>query len=399
MKKCFILTSVLALAACGGGSGGGNAIVVQDSGMRVSSDAIQSNKNVTSMASEILVAKNGASPNIVRSSAVVNSGTEYIAYHLDDAKFFENDMESDEYISFGIDKNGQIDNMSRHWKENGSDMVESVNRDGPDSSIFTENVYKYHVELANHAVLYTDSLPIYEYSKEQIKQAFRDAYEEDLSDEEFAEIDSIIDSTDMEPTEYVHHHVIDLQGKNLPDSNKLRYGDFGYTTILAKEIHESGDGVGDDNSVVFGGYEIKEIQNPTLTTGMTFSGKAIAALGGIHQNGVKKIETDDTATTLTIDNNGKQTLTMPFNDYYTINVEKPQNGNETITWTGNTSLDYVDPETSEHKTFALDANQPVNNQHVSMKYYGDNATPSEVVGGVKFTNSDVEFNGAFGVKN
>ena len=132
---------------------------------------------------------------------------------------------------------------------------------------------------------------------------------------------------------------------------------------------------------------------------MTFSGKAIAALGGIHQNGVKKIETDDTATTLTIDNNGKQTLTMPFNDYYTINVEKPQNGNETISWTGNTSLDYVDPETSEHKNFALDANQPVNNQHVSVKYYGDNTTPSEVIGGVKFTNNDVEFNGAFGVKN
>lgn len=398
MKKTLILTSILALAACGGGSGGGSAPVVQDSGMRVSSDAILSNKNVTSMASEILIAKNGTAPNIVRSASVVNGGTEYIAYHLDDAKFFESDMEDGEYISFGIDEKGQINNMSYHWQDNGSDVVESINRDGPDSSIFTENVYKYHVELANHDVLYTDSLPVDEYSKDQIKQAFRHTYDGELSDEVFAEIDSIIDSTNMEPTEYVHHHVVDLQGKDLPDANKLRYGDFGYTTILAKEIHEEGDGVGDDNSVVFGGYEIKEIQNPTLT-GMTFSGKAIAALGGIHQNGVKKIETDDTATTLTIDNNGKQTLTMPFNDYYTINVEKPQNGNETISWTGNTSLDYVDPETSEHKNFALDANQPVNNQHVSMKYYGDNATPSEVVGGVKFTNSDVEFNGAFGVKN
>jgi hypothetical protein len=394
MKKTLILTSILALSACGGGS----SHDVQNSGMRVSGDAILSNKNITSMASEILIAKNGTSPNIVRSTSVVNDGTEYIAYHLDDAKFFESDMEEDEYISFGIDDKGQINNMSYHWQDNGSDAVESINRDGPDSSIFTENVYKYRVELADHTILYTDSLPVDEYSKEEIKQAFRHTYDGELSDEEFAEIDNIIDSTDMEPTEYVHHHVIELQGKDLPDSNKLRYGDFGYTTILAKEIHEAGDGVGDDNSVVFGGYEIKEIQNPNLT-GMTFSGKAIAALGGIHQNGVKKIETGNTATTLTVDNNGKQTLTMPFDNYYTISVEKPQNGNETITWTGSTSLDYVDPKTNEHKNFALDENQPVNNQHVNMKYYGDTATPSEIVGGVKFTNNDVEFNGAFGVKN
>lgn len=392
MKKTLILTSILALAACGGGSGGGSAPVVQDSGMRVSSDAILSNKNVTSMASEILIAKNGTAPNIVRSASVVNGSTEYIAYHLDDAKFFESDMEDGEYISFGIDEKGQINNMSYHRQDNGSDVVESINRDGPDSSIFTENVYKYRVELADHTILYTDSLPVDEYSKDQIKQAFKHTYEGELPDAVFTEIDSIIDSTNMEPTEYVHRHVIELQGKDLPDSNKLRYGDFGYTTILAKEIHEEGDGVGDDNSVVFGGYEIKEIQNPTLT-GMTFSGKAIAALGGIHQNGVKKIETDDTATTLTIDNNGKQTLTMPFNDYYTINVEKPQNGNETITWAGTTSIN------DNGKNYALDANQAVGNQHVSMKYYGDNATPSEVIGGVKFTNNDVEFNGAFGVKN
>ena len=392
MKRFAILTSVMALAACGGGSSN-----VYDSGIRVSGDAINSNKYVTSMASEILIAKDGTSSNIVRSGSVVSGGKEYIAYHLDDAKFFESDMEPDEYVSFGIDAHGQIDNMSYHWKENGSDMVESINRDGSESSIFTENVYKYHVELANHTVLYTDSLPIDEYSKEQIKQAFRHTFDGELSDEVFAEIDGIIDSTDMEPTEYVHHHVVDLQGKDLPDSHKLRYGDFGYTTILAKEIHEPGDGEGDDNSVIFGGYEIKEIQNPENMNGLTFSGKAIAALGGIHQNGVKKIETGDTATTLTVDADGNQTLSMPFNDYYTIRVEKTQNGDETISWTGTTSID----ENGEN--FALDATKPVNNQHVSMKYYGDDATPSEVVGGVKFTNdgfteNGVEFNGAFGLK-
>lgn len=390
MKKTLILTSILALTACGGGSGsgGGGAPVVQDSGMRVSSDAILSNKNVTSMASEILIAKNGTAPNIVRSASVVNDGTEYIAYHLDDAKFFESDMEDGEYISFGIDENnGQINNMSYHWKENNSDMVESVNRESSDNSVFTENVYKFHVTVGMNTY-YTDSLVPGKYSKEQIKEAFHDAYDGEISDDILSDIEAAVDVTDMVPTEYVHRHVIDLQGKDMPESNKLRYSDFGYTTILAKEIHESGDGVGDDNSVVFGGYEIKEIQNPNLTNGMAFSGKAIAALGVVHGNGVKKIETGNTDTTLTIDANGKETLTMPFNDYYTIRVEKPQNADETISWTGTTNIGY-----------ALDGNQPVNNQHINMKYYGDTTTPSEVVGGIKFQNNNVEFNGAFGVKN
>ena len=157
MKKTLILTSILALAACGGGSGGGSAPVVQDSGMRVSSDAILSNKNVTSMASEILIAKNGTAPNIVRSASVVNDGTEYIAYHLDDAKFFESDMEDGEYISFGIDENGQIDNMSYHWQDNGSDVVESINRDGPDSNIFTEKFFTVTY------IIYSDELSYYKF--------------------------------------------------------------------------------------------------------------------------------------------------------------------------------------------------------------------------------------------
>ena len=84
MKKFALLTSVLTLAACGGGSGGGS-FAEQNSGIRASSDALKSNSYVTSMASEIMVAVNGASPNIVRSSKVTSSGKEYIAYHLDKA--------------------------------------------------------------------------------------------------------------------------------------------------------------------------------------------------------------------------------------------------------------------------------------------------------------------------
>ena len=278
MKKLAILTSILALTACGGGSGSGGsapimpdapvvpeAPVVPDSGMRVSDDAIESNELITSMASEILIAQDGTLPNIIRPAHIVHRGNKYLAYHLDDAKFFDNTMESaDEYISFGIDENtGEINNMSYHWKENDKDVVESIDRN-PNSSIFTEHVYKYKVQL-DDVTYYTDSLPVLpdgqQYSKGQIIDAFKDAYDGEVSESTLDAIIAKVESTDeLIATEYVHNHVIDLHGKLLPKSHKLKYSDFGYTTILAKEVNQEGDGTGDDNSVVFGGYEVQQIK-------------------------------------------------------------------------------------------------------------------------------------------
>ena len=394
MKKLAILTSILALTACGGGSGSGgsapimpDAPVVPDSGMRVSDDAIESNELITSMASEILIAQDGTLPNIIRPAHIVHRGNKYLAYHLDDAKFFDNTMESaDEYISFGIDENtGEINNMSYHW----NDIVESIDRN-PNSRIFTEHVYKYKVQLEN-VTYYTDSLPVLpdgqQYPKEQIIEAFKDAHEGKVSESTLDKIIEKVESTDeLIATEYVHNHVIDLYGKSLPKSHKLKYSDFGYTTILAKEINQEGDGTGDDNSVVFGGYEVQQIKNPEQLHDLEFSGKAIAALGTTGDNGNTTIATDDTAAKLTVDEHGVQTLIMPFNDYYTIQVVKPQNGDETITWQGSTNVGHE-----------LDANQSVNNQHVEIQYYGNNKKPTEAVGGVFFQNNNTEFNGAFGL--
>lgn len=395
MKKTLILTSVVALAACGGGSGGGNAPGVQNSGMRVSSDAILSNKNVTSMASEILVAKNGTVPDIVRSASVVNGGTEYIAYHLDDATFFDSDMDVDdgEYIKFGVDKDGQIDKISWH-REN---IVESVDRDGPDTNVFTENVWQYrvgvHVEGQPGMQNWydTDSLPVIdrEYSKAEIKEAFREKYGDSLTPEDYVMLDTEIDNDNMTRYEYTHHNVINLQGKDMPESNKLRYADFGYTTILDNDDYQNNIQVGEDTSTIFGGYDdIKEIKHTQDFRDMNFTGKAIAVLGPAWGNGDTLIETADTATTLSIDNNGTQTLTMPFDNYYTISVEKPQNGNETISWTGSTTTGYDLGNPSQNT-----------NQTFNIKYYGDDGVPSEAVGGIFFQNNNVEFNGAFGVKN
>lgn len=390
MKKIAILTSILALTACGGGSAPimPDAPVMPDSGMRVSDDAIESNELITSMASEILIAQDGTLPNIIRPAHIVHRGNKYLAYHLDDAKFFDNTMEStDEYISFGIDENtGEINNISYHLK----DFDESIDRN-PNSSIFTEHVYKYKVQLDNGLndgkPYYTDSLPVLpdgqQYTKEQIIEAFKDKYDGQTLDDIIEKVESM---DELIAIEYVHDHVIDLYGKLLPNSHKLKYSDFGYITILAKEINQEGDGTGDDNSVVFGGYEVQQIKNPEQLHDLEFSGKAIAALGRQGGNGNTTIATDDTAAKLTVDEHGVQTLIMPFNDYYTIQVVKPQNCDETITWQGSTNVGHE-----------LDANQSVDNQHVEIQYYGNNKKPTEAVGGVFFQNNNTEFNGAFGL--
>ena len=96
MKKCFILTSVLALAACSGGSGGGGAPGVSGGQLSGAENFIRSgqttignveiNNDVTSMASAIVVAKDGSS-SAIRSATKSFNGKEYDIYDLSDVKF------------------------------------------------------------------------------------------------------------------------------------------------------------------------------------------------------------------------------------------------------------------------------------------------------------------------
>ena len=73
MKKITILTSILALAACAGGSGGGSGVAItntQDTASidiiragsvagGISEDVAESNQKVTGMVSQILETENG----------------------------------------------------------------------------------------------------------------------------------------------------------------------------------------------------------------------------------------------------------------------------------------------------------------------------------------------------
>lgn len=123
MKKYVFLTSMLALAACGGGSGGGGAggtasntpqplvRVPTELGGRVTAT---DNDVITSMKSEVVVASN-SSTDLTRTPHTVEiDGVTFKSYRLEDIKLFAADAihTHDGYLQIGMDENtGRIENI------------------------------------------------------------------------------------------------------------------------------------------------------------------------------------------------------------------------------------------------------------------------------------------------
>ncbi len=128
MKKIAILTSMLVLAACGGGSkspesspvgnhvSGSTIDLTIPSSLRgaVTSAESNLNKEVTGMRSEVIVSS-GTSVPLFRSSSVINaSGIRFVSYRLDDIKLYaaDSDNTGDGYLQIGMDDDtGRIESI------------------------------------------------------------------------------------------------------------------------------------------------------------------------------------------------------------------------------------------------------------------------------------------------
>ncbi len=139
MKRLTLLTSILTLAACGGGSGGGSGGGAALPDVRVPNTTVTSNQKVTSMVSEILIAQDG-SANLERSSKTVHhNGKEYKQYRMDNVTFlsadkeFSTDPDEDFMLQFKTDEHGKIiaihsiddgerEDFARHGDENRFDV-------------------------------------------------------------------------------------------------------------------------------------------------------------------------------------------------------------------------------------------------------------------------------------
>ena len=159
MKKYFLLTSILALAACGGGGGGGSgspALVPSTpqlpaipDGMRgaVSSEMQTSNAAVTNMKSEVLVASNGSGVSqVVRASSMPGeNGFTFTSYRLDDVKLFIADAKTtdDGYLLLGLnDDTGRIENMKMIVGGNAENATPAMGRDA-ETSTFKAPILEY----------------------------------------------------------------------------------------------------------------------------------------------------------------------------------------------------------------------------------------------------------------
>lgn len=385
MKKIFLLTSVCALAACGGGSstpisGGATAGTPTDgrpqtSEHYISADVRGSNQVVTSAASQIFVAKDGSSPIIIRSSTPVEiNGKQYDEYNLEDIKFYPTGVQPEDnmYIQFALDDSGRIDKL--HLVD-GDDQL-TVGRSG-ETSTFAQHVFKYVIDDWHSDYFLTEITDPVELRKALEKQLEG----KDFKDEKLAKFDN--GEGRWEPQN--HTEEIEMHGKYVGEGKNsgLRYSDFGYDIMTETDNNP-------DYTVIAGGYDVMAIPHKDIVNkNVTFRGKAIGT-GSYTDGGWKQVHfaTGNNDATLQLDGE-KEVLTMPFADYYTVVVEKEGN-DATITfnaWKGtNDKLKF------EETTGTAD---------VLFQYFGQNGTPSEAVGTVMYEEESTyepSFDAGFGVK-
>lgn len=319
MKKLILLTSILALAACGGGSGGGNGgntgVDIPDKlPSTVTADAELSNAEITGMVSEIMITADGnASGNTSRMSHHNIGGKKYTSYKLDDVDFAFADEGFGGPLRFILDKDGTGEITG--FVMVGDDVDENGEKEA--DKVFTRNgdVFEGVVE-GNAAKLKYQSL-----------------------------------------------------GKEMG----LRYSDFGKLDISLM------DGW---SPVFIGGYDIKNVKDAEMPTdsSLTFDGVAVGHVVAVRDGEPDAQVLNENAqknAKLVFDATGgtpKQTLTASFDNWY--DIEYTKNGNEkgSVTFSNRKGSEayYLMSDTDGHATMDVEGED--------FRYFGDNNIPTEAVG-------------------
>lgn len=355
MKKFAILTSVLALTACGGGSGGGHSGAVSGSeynidviragtGGSVSVAAAESNDVVTSMVSEIGVASDGSVVNIGRGSFTYND-KEYTSYKLDNVRFTMADEGFGGEMKFDVDENGEITKFT----------ILADDEDDEDGDKVFERITDPNGEKTNK---FTGQV-----RTEQL-------------------VDGI------------------LTYNSLGESVGLKYSDFGGIDI---------DVIDGWRPVIIGGYDVKRINPNNIEKNATFAGKATGSVAEIRNGeGSGTSITLDGDANLTFDaHSGASELRATFDNWY--DMKYTENGNDKsvvlnnytnennayrmLDDTGNGitlndavqyEYDYKDVDmTGIHDVDELNARvdkEAINRINSDIRYYGDANVPYESVG-------------------
>lgn len=435
MKKTLVLTSLLALCACGGG-GGGSGVGPTNIRAAVDQTAIDSNLNITSMASEVLVPTDSSNPIVARSGTVKYDGKTYTSYRLDDVDFrVATGGGNDALLNFKMDSKGKIDSLVL---DVGGGKQKMFRRDD-NSADFRGVVYEYIV-LDNSATGHDD------YAASDRDTLVRLVYSAE-NDPTSYETLSAAAAGKCPAGKYCRWDRIDqafrITSKGGTDS--LTYSDFGMLQTAnfgkwkgvteanfadAKTHSRDKNNVvtdaatwdnitfdDDDFDVFGGGYKVSALSHrPTET--MDFVGKAVGSVYATnsdnHQGATTALE--DNAAELHFEN-GTSTLVMDFEDWYTVTVTQNSNGSNRIQFTGSHANEndngnaFRSSDSLDVTNFTTTRGDADSDGHVKtegmldMGYYGVSG-PEEATGVVRFKETaneagvqyEREFRAGYGLK-
>lgn len=454
MKKLVLLTSGLALAACGGGGGsshsGSSASVYVAPRAAVTAAVATSNAQITNMPSEVVVASNSSAPvSVVSAESTTSNGVTYTSYRLDDVKLFmaENlDTEGHSYVNLELNEDtGEIDAVK--MKVGSVESGRTVREQNTDSS-FKD----------------TFAGPIFEYVKggtgnDKDQAVFRVVDNGALTMED---LNTLAEENSLPATGHWNRVDEKMVFNSLGATAGLQYSDFGHFNPVYKskntelstdaQILGARDGslnrVGDkdkyrddeefaaaqakeDYQLFAGGYAISGttmLDTLVPENDTTYTGKAIGRVytsiqgdgegraakiaawnvpGGSDGHDLAKAYTTSAAT-MTIGTDGTQTLFMPFNTtsdtadkFYDVTITQAPSADP--------SFDFNDTATSMSTSPYRVNNTPVagkTEQDFTPGYYGVN-TPEEAAGTARhYTEQDLgddftrewEFQAAYGMK-
>jgi len=355
MKKFTILTSVLALTACGGGSGGPGApvrVTPNEGFLSATPEAVESNQQITDMVSEIDVCtENCESPrqDTARVSTKEINGKKFTIYDLNDVDF----VFAEE--GFGGKLEFKVDPTTKQITH----IIFDEDDENPLERNTTDNKFHGTIEHGDAALTYSSV-----------------AKREKLG---------------------------------------LRYSDFGNFEVQGDHIGAAPDHkiVG----AFIGGYDIKRIDPNTIHTAMTFNGRAVGGVETVrnaqHEQNSGKSLTLDTSTnanandkiaTLTFDN-GTSTLNAKFDNWYDVKhvksstdeyiefsnfTNRAEDAND-FRMISNTGDDTFALRNHPHTEYEEDIPQEnCKSLESDIRYYGDNGTPREAVGLVQIVDRGTE---------
>ena len=401
MKRYIILTSVIALAACGGGSGGGGVPTRQ----AVSDEAVQSNKKITSMASEILVGADGSiiTPSMSRSSTVRYNGQDYTSYRLDDVTFKMGGEDS--LVKFELDENGKIIALGKYDRSDDftGDPTYALSEEGrferTSDAGFEKTLYSYGISETeldytngvseivsahfHHGIDFmndNDNLSTAAIKErllaklrrelDKLKASQPDDSNDAIIEDAYTTYAARINAMTSFGAPESAHATLTIEGVD----KGLRYADLGFAKLTIV-------GEGESYTPYVGGYDSIKIDPSALPANTTFTGTVIAGIDhkqtGEDDAGAL-VRQDD--ATLTMNTNGHFELVMDnlaaadsehTGHWYTLTVAKDADGAPTFTVGGTNTITGFDlPTGTQTVSFAASDWQAYDQQYA--KHTDDN---------------------------